>query len=59
MAQKQEAKEEDALSSPTSVSMKNSFIIQNADPSFDQYYSLMKKRKHQQDVANEMGEVYN
>jgi hypothetical protein len=26
------------LSSPTSVSMQNSFIIKNADESFDQYY---------------------
>lgn len=60
MAQKnQESKEDDALSSPTSVSMKNSFIIQNADPSFDQYYHQMKKRKHQQEVANEMGETFN
>ena len=27
------------LESPTSISMKNSFIIKNADPSFDQYYN--------------------
>ena len=35
------------LSSPTSVSMKNSFIIKNADASFDAYYGMMKKRKNQ------------
>lgn len=34
------------LESPTSISMKNSFIIKNADPSFEQYYNLMKKRKN-------------
>lgn len=33
------------LESPTSISMKNSFIIKNADPSFDSYYNSMKKRK--------------
>lgn len=26
--------------------MKNSFIIKNADPSFDHYYNLMRKRKN-------------
>lgn len=31
--------------SPTYLSMKNSFIIQNADQTFDQYYTGMKKRK--------------
>jgi hypothetical protein len=34
------------LESPTSISMKNSFIIKNADPSFDSYYNSMKKRKN-------------
>jgi hypothetical protein len=33
------------LESPTSISMKNSFIIKNADASFDHYYNSMKKRK--------------
>jgi hypothetical protein len=33
------------LESPTSISMKNSFIIKNADPSFENYYKLMMKRK--------------
>lgn len=35
-------KEKDGLSSPTSISMRNSFIIKNADQSFDAYY---KRRK--------------
>ena len=35
-------KDKDGLSSPTSISMRNSFIIKNADQSFDVYY---KKRK--------------
>ena len=28
--------------------MKNSFLIKNADESFDHYYTAMKKRKNQQ-----------
>lgn len=39
--------EQKGLSSPTSVSMQNSFIIKNADESFDVYYHQMKKRKAQ------------
>ena len=35
------------LTSPTSISMKNSFLIKNADQSFDTYYGIMKKRKGQ------------
>jgi hypothetical protein len=35
----EEAPEVKPLASPTSLSMKNSFIIQNADESFDAYYS--------------------
>ena len=47
---KREKVEEDdgkreGLSSPTSVSMQNSFIIKNADKSFDDYYQQMRKRK--------------
>ena len=34
------------LESPTSVSMKNSFIIKNADPSFEVYYNNMRKRRN-------------
>lgn len=34
------------MSSPTSVTMQNSFIIKNADESFDAYYTHMRKRKH-------------
>jgi hypothetical protein len=36
---------ESVLASPTSINMKNSFIIKNADESFDAYYHIMKKRK--------------
>lgn len=38
--------DEKGLSSPTSVSMQNSFIIKNADESFDQYFQQMKRRRH-------------
>jgi hypothetical protein len=31
--------------------MKNSFIIKNADSSFDQYYIIMKKRKHNVNIV--------
>lgn len=34
----------DGLSSPISIEMKQSFIISNADESFDQYYQSMRKR---------------
>jgi hypothetical protein len=34
------------LTTPTSISMLNSFIIKNADQSFDHYYASMKKRKN-------------
>ena len=42
-----EEKKESGLSSPTSVSMQNSFIIKNADETFDAYYQSMRKRKFQ------------
>jgi len=38
-------KKDSGLASPTSISMQNSFIIQNADESFDAYFHSMKKRK--------------
>ena len=38
-------KKESTLASPTSNSMQNSFIIKNADESFDAYYQVMKKRR--------------
>ena len=38
-------KKDSGLASPTSISMQNSFIIQNADESFDAYFHTMKKRK--------------
>jgi hypothetical protein len=43
------ASDDKGLSSPTSISMQNSFIIKNADESFDLYYQQMKRRRH---VAN-------
>jgi len=45
--------QKEGLSSPTSVSMQNSFIIKNADESFDVYYHSMKKRKHMSMIASE------
>lgn len=33
------------LLTPTSITMKNAFIIKNADSSFDHYFHMMKKRK--------------
>jgi hypothetical protein len=35
----------EGLLTPTSIQLKNAFIIKNADASFDQYYNMMKKRK--------------
>jgi hypothetical protein len=32
------------LTTPTSITMKNSFLISNADDSFDHYYANMKKQ---------------
>ena len=32
------------LESPTSITMKNSFLIKNADPSFDKCYAQIRKR---------------
>lgn len=49
-------KEHVELSSPTSISMKNSYIIKNADPSFDAYYKSMNRRtKLLSQAANTMG----
>lgn len=45
-------KKESGLASPTSISMQNSFIIQNADESFDAYFHTMKKRKHGQGMID-------
>lgn len=38
-------KKESGLGSPMSIKMQSSFIIKNADESFDAYYQIMKKRK--------------
>jgi len=40
-----ELEKSDELLTPTSISMKNAFIIKNADASFDHYFHMMKKRK--------------
>lgn len=40
-----EAEPGEGLLTPTSIQLKNAFIIKNADASFDQYYQMMKKRK--------------
>lgn len=50
-----EDKKRDNLSSPTSISMKDSFIIKNADTSFDAYYKSMQKRKHAGNFSNTYG----
>jgi hypothetical protein len=42
------------LLTPTSISMKNAFIIKNADASFDQYYQMMKKRKSPHGSPNKL-----
>jgi hypothetical protein len=36
----------EGLLTPTSIQLKNAFIIKNADASFDHYYNMMKKRKN-------------
>lgn len=43
-----------ALESPTSVTMQNSFLIQNADQSFDQYYYQHLKKRKQQTMRGDM-----
>lgn len=43
-AQNEDAEKHDGLSSPISIEMKQSFIISNADDSFDAYYQSMRKR---------------
>jgi len=37
--------------------MQNSFIIKNADESFDAYFHLMRKRKYGQGAANMDGSL--
>lgn len=37
--------EDSMLTSPTSLSMKNSFLIKNSGKGFDNYYSSLKRRK--------------
>jgi hypothetical protein len=42
---KEGEKQESGLVSPTSIQMQNTFIIKNADESFDGYYALRRNRK--------------
>lgn len=46
------------LSSPTSVSMKNSFIIQNTDHTFDQYYKQIARRKNLSQLSMHENQMY-
>eukprot|EP00347_Sterkiella_histriomuscorum_P006674 403351868 len=46
------------LESPTSISMKNSFIIKNADPSFDSYYKQMTRRKINLSISQPNAAMY-
>jgi hypothetical protein len=46
------------LESPTSISMKNSFIIKNADPSFESYYKQMTKRKVNMSISVPNGQNF-
>ena len=41
--EEKEEKKESGLATPTSISMQTTFIITNADESFDAYYHMMKK----------------
>jgi hypothetical protein len=43
--EEEKEKKESGLASPTSISMQNSFIIKNADDSFDAYFQQMRRRK--------------
>jgi hypothetical protein len=51
----EDEKKESGLVSPTSISMQNSFIIKNADESFDAYYAMMRKRKQREVGSNVEG----
>ena len=39
------------LESPTSITMKNSFLIKNADPSFEKCYAAIKKRTNEKGMS--------
>lgn len=43
--------EDSMLTSPTSLSMKNSFLIKNSGKGFDNYYSSIKRRKMGQSMS--------
>ena len=41
--------------SPTSMKMKNTFLLQHNNPSFDNYAAMMKKRKMAQTLPTQFG----
>ena len=41
--------------SPTSMKMKNTFLLQHNNPSFDNYAAMMKKRKMGQTLPSQFG----
>jgi hypothetical protein len=47
--------EDSMLSSPTSLSMKNSFLIKNSGKGFDNYYNTIKRRKMGQANSPDVG----
>ena len=53
-AKKKKKADPDMLNSPTSDKMKNSYIIKNADQSFDTYFTMMRRRKPHQETKVEM-----
>ena len=46
------------LESPTSNTMKNSFLIKNADPSFEKSYAQIKKRAQEKERLGQTGSGY-
>jgi len=47
--------EDSMLTSPTSLSMKNSFLIKNSGKGFENYYSSLKRRKMDKSNAVDVG----
>ena len=41
--------------SPTSMKIKNTFLLQHNNPSFDNYAAMMKKRKFSVTLPNQFG----
>lgn len=51
--EKNQEESQHELSSPTSITMRNTFIIKNADSSFDNYYQMMKLKQKRQTIVNQ------